>query len=306
VAAALRDAVALDTPDLSGLQRRSDRGVWTDRNLGSEPFSGRKIDGRNIGGCSYRFSCDRRADMTGRSSAIILPWMILPRPWRTRRVPLGSIRSERRGDLAGGQAAVGVGGLLDGAGDGGALLPALKDRTALRVGSTRVTPVLLAVGLSGQLQGVDVDLVHFKYRITFQSTRLDAAKGGLAGMTSGFIDTLRIGQARPAAAVVCQQAGYPGLYFRVAWRGDVDGGFERREVVGRGVGYSDQDAVHGPAGLLFKTPGTPPGSKHLANKTVRHPLGRGSNWRSMRPSCRRIRQSARVKPALVMRSDTIT
>jgi hypothetical protein len=72
-----------------------------------------------------------------------------------------SIRSERRSGLAGSDAAEGVGGLLDGAADGGALLPALQDHAALRVGSAGVAPVLLAVRFGGQLQGVDVDLVDF-------------------------------------------------------------------------------------------------------------------------------------------------
>jgi hypothetical protein len=104
--------------------------------------------------------------------------------------------------LAGSDAAVGVGGLFDGAGAGGPLLPALQNHAALRVGSACETPVLLAVGFAGRCQGVNADLADFVESVPFQRTP-------------------------------------PVLRFRVARRGDVDGGFERRELVGRRVRYAD-------------------------------------------------------------------
>ena len=73
--------------------------------------------------------------------------------------------------MAGSDAAVGAGGLLDGAGDGGPLLPALQNHAALRVGSACETPVLLAVGFAGRCQGVNADLADFVESVPFQHTQ---------------------------------------------------------------------------------------------------------------------------------------
>jgi hypothetical protein len=63
-------------------------------------------------------------------------------------------------------------------------------------------PLLLAVWLSGQLQGFDVDLVDFMKPIALERLPLDAGKGSLPGVVFGCFPTLGFRQSCPVAAVV--------------------------------------------------------------------------------------------------------